>query len=288
MDSLVLLRNMGKGAINECYRTLYQQLTLAHESLGMAIIPRYAGAKGEGSLFFDGITFKRPKKPPLNVDPVSSVRGIEITGSGYYMALVKDALEEINFTPSGRRLLQSLLQKKVIIQPPSMADVVRIAEGKFLASNKAGGNVVTFDPENHLLGADETLAYAHPWLRRDAIIGLYHELLHCYFHFHPQTIYDETRSVKLSITGAGTIEDEARITGTRLLKDGVMFDFHDPHYLARIYRDSELFTENHFRAEFADLRGQGGYYIRPHYGDGRNQLTIEKSYIKLAQVVIAH
>ncbi|CAJ0994784.1 hypothetical protein SODG_001825 [Sodalis praecaptivus] len=163
MDNLVLLRNMVNGASNERSKSLYQQLSLAHNSLGTTIIHRYANALEEGSCFFDGMSFKKcGDRQRCAAGSGLDARGIEIIGNECYTAQVKDALEDITFTPSGRRLLQLLLQKKVVIQPPSMADIVRIEQGKFLASNKVGGNVITFDPENHLLGADKTLISACP------------------------------------------------------------------------------------------------------------------------------
>lgn len=126
---------------------------------------------------------------------VQSVAGevlgnINIFGSSESIELTKMALDEINSTFSGKRLLEDLGTNNIQIQLPPMSEVVRVDEnGQIFAKNSSDGKMkVSFDPENRISGSSVEDLINAPYKERDPSVALFHELLHIYNSKYPLII----------------------------------------------------------------------------------------------------
>ncbi|WP_413724221.1 hypothetical protein [Sodalis sp. RH16] len=188
---------------------------------------------------------------------------IAISGNEFFISLVTNVLNGIKQTPLGQKILLALREKAFTIHPPTMSAIERVKDGIFYAKNSAGG-AIAFDPGNFIIG-DGTTLKAEPWRNRDPAIALYHELLHIYYDNYPakfKPVADET--VKIIRGGPKELE-EAMITGVSFndAKTNKLYNFIDDNYIKE--NGQELISENQFRKEFARMKGQDLYFIRPYY-----------------------
>ena len=188
---------------------------------------------------------------------------IAISGNEFFISLVTNVLNGIKQTPLGQKILLALREKAFTIHPPTMSAIERVKDGIFYAKNSAGG-AIAFDPGNFIIG-DGTTLKAEPWRNRDPAIALYHELLHIYYDNYPakfKPVGDET--VKI-IRGVPKELEEAMITGVSFndAKTNKLYNFIDDNYIKE--NGQELISENQFRKEFARMKVQDLYFIRPYY-----------------------
>jgi len=152
--------------------------------------------------------------------------------------------------------------KKVVaqVEPPSLANVnYRDATtGEYTYANSAGGQSATVDAFNDIIGADPAQANVEKFRLRDAVIGLFHELVHVYLSkVSEQFVSLEDPSETMS---PGQMH-EPGVAGIKIVEDRngqkVTFPFDDEKYA--------YVTENTFRRENARLKGESDYYVRPYY-----------------------
>jgi len=214
--------------------------------------------------------------------------GIQIRGNELFQKKVSDALVEISNTESGRVLIKALDEIGVTIQPPTMSAIIRTDEMHVLyAQNSAGGKIISFDPQNTIMGPDIARVKEMPWLERDPAIGLFHEMLHIYYNrFRSKFISTDSKITK-TIAGGSSLEEESRIIGGKYLAGNgkSLFDFSNFEYIKNyLPADAKPLTENQFRRELASWRGEEVYYIRPYYGDGKSQKHLPQSTMKTSEL----
>ncbi|TCL03030.1 hypothetical protein EZJ58_1071 [Sodalis ligni] len=203
---------------------------------------------------------------------------IAISGNEFFISLVTNVLNGIKQTPLGQKILLALREKAFTIHPPTMSAIERVKDGIFYAKNSAGG-AIAFDPGNFIIG-DGTTLKAEPWRNRDPAIALYHELLHIYYNTHPAkfrpvgeataikgTSITKTadKTAEITIAGGESELEEALITGISF-RDPItkeLYDFKKNEYI--IGNGQDPISENHFRKEYAIMRGSDHYFIRPYY-----------------------
>lgn len=200
-------------------------------------------------------------------------KSIEILGHSEYYTDVTKSLDKMSLVPSGKMLLDEIGEQRVRIQAPTMTAVNRIDEnGLFYASNSAGGDVISFDPKNKIVGGDVSAVKTKPWLDRDPSIGLYHELLHAYFTRRPSKFKPLGGGGAIKVGGDMQLIDEFRIVGadyTRV-EDNAIFAFGSEAYLKENLREYDHIlplSENRYRAELAKINNEEPQ-LRPYYGTG--------------------
>ncbi|WP_308825043.1 M91 family zinc metallopeptidase [Sodalis praecaptivus] len=156
---------------------------------------RYANGPNSRAKVYDLSASVNPIHTPTAGEEASSAtHGIIIHGNQRFQTEVIKHLDTINTLPSGKRLIEKLEHKKVDIIPPSYNNVRRVEskEGEkiFLSDNSCSGKSIIFDPENDISGANVKDVANEPWRERNPAIALYHEMLHTYFHYHQQNIFD--------------------------------------------------------------------------------------------------
>lgn len=274
------LANSEVFAAEQNIRKRYKSLHSAITSLSTTPVTRYANGQNIRAKVYDPSASANPFHVATAGKDASSVtHGIIIHGNQRFQREVIKHLDTINTPPSGKRLIERLEHKKVDIIPPSYGDVRRVqsreGEKVFLSDNSCNGKTIIFDPENEIMGTNIENLVNEPWRKRNPDIALYHEMLHSYFHYHHQNIYDPTGKRVFRVNGGSAFLDEARITGTVYKHNGQEFNFYDSGYLATIDDETKYFTENNFRKEMAQAYRQDYYYIRPVYGSGSHQIRIK-------------
>ena len=220
------------------------------------------------------------------VDGWDAGNTITVKGGDDYRAKVIGLVDVIAQTPVGVALLKGIGGKSgaqgqastavhpankasvAVIKPPSVANVnyKDATTGEYMYANSAGGSSATVDAFNDVIGADPGKTQAEPFRLRDAVVGLFHELVHVYV----QKV-DEPEFVSLEDPNetmrAGQMY-EPRVAGIRIkeVRNGkeVTFPFEKPDY--------NYVSENTFRKEYAELQGEADYYVRPYYLGGTDEV----------------
>jgi len=212
--------------------------------------------------------------------PVTTITGeplgtIKLVGPLEAIRETHRALEDIYSTSSGKTLLQDLAKDNIRIQLPTMAEVNRVDEnGRLYAKNSAAGRVVSFDPENRILGSNIEEVRDFPFKERSPSVALFHELLHIYNAKYPLIIPKfDGRHTKVS--GGGSLYEESRIIGGKYMEGSEIYDFSSEAYVDRYRQNGGVYlTENIYRKELAQNKGEAPIY-RPYYGDGLSQIPVE-------------
>jgi hypothetical protein len=173
------------------------------------------------------------------------------------------------------------VKKKVgSIKPPSLGKARRVDKsGEVMYSNAAGPEMASVDMSNTLIGSEED-AQVDPWRNRDAIVGLFHELLHIYLTKNqefwtadgllPQDATPEEKKKAQSVSSISN-QGEMRITGVAaevtIGGQKVRMPWDDPK--------KNPLTENQFRIEYAKYLGKKEAWLRPNYFGGKD--TSEQS-----------
>jgi hypothetical protein len=251
-----------------------------HPSESKSIFRKFASALDELSTTPMPLYGENPKTLHYNLvlQGTRTATKIAISGNEFFISLVTNVLNGIKQTPLGQKILLALREKAFTIHPPTMSAIERVKDGIFYAKNSAGG-AIAFDPGNFIIG-DGTTLKAEPWRNRDPAIALYHELLHIYYNTHPAkfrpvgeataikgTSITKTadKTAEITIAGGGSELEEALITGISF-RDPItkeLYDFKKNEYI--IGNGQDLISENHFRKEYAIMRGSDHYFIRPYY-----------------------
>jgi hypothetical protein len=193
---------------------------------------------------------------------VQKMTSITIYGNKVFFQAVRRALNTLNKTKLGRRLINALEDKKFTIQPPAMSAIVREENVQFYATNSAGG-AISFDPVDTFIG-EATQVKKELWRQRNPTVGLYHELLHIYYKFNPLTVTSISGKVHTKIVGSGHVIDESLITGIDCYDDNNnRYNFSGKEFIQA--NGGLMISENAFRRDYAPMRGHKNYYIRPYY-----------------------
>ncbi len=244
------------------------------------ILEKFALALNELSTTPMALYSVNPKTGQYNLvlDKTRIATKIVILGNDLFIASVTRVLNDIKQVPMGQKILLALHEKAFTIQPPTMSAIDRYADGRFYAKNSAGG-AIAFDPGNFIVGDGSTIKM-ELWRHRDPAIALYHELLHIYYNSNPvkfkpvdkKSAAKEIKKTKetqetegTTIAGGWSELEEAMITGVSF-KDPItneLYDFIEDNYIKE--NGQELISENHFRKEYARMRGSDHYYRRPYY-----------------------
>lgn len=252
-----MTEKMIKSAPDASLSSLVKSLNEAVDSLPTTQLNRYRHSNSKHEYLIPG-----------------SGKSIEILGHSEYYTDVTKSLDKMSLVPSGKMLLDGISEQHIRIQAPTMTAVNRIDEnGLFYASNSAGGDVISFDPKNKIVGGDVSAVKTKPWLERDPSIGLYHELLHAYFTRRPskfKPLGGEGKTIKVG--GDMQLVDEFRIVGadyTRV-EDNAIFAFGSEAYLKENLRGYDHIlplSENRYRTELARISNEEPQ-LRPYYGTG--------------------
>ncbi|MUK69389.1 hypothetical protein [Aliivibrio fischeri] len=200
---------------------------------------------------------------------------INIFGSSESIELTKMALDEINSTFSGKRLLEDLGTNNIQIQLPPMSEVVRVDEnGQIFAKNSSDGKMkVSFDPENRISGSSVEDLINAPYKERDPSVALFHELLHIYNSKYP-LIIPKVGGGRLKVSGGSSLYEESRIVGGQYAATNEVYDFSSKEYVDQYRQNGGLYlTENMYRREHAINKGEEPIY-RPYYGTGESQIPV--------------
>lgn len=211
---------------------------------------------------------------------------ITIKGGDTYRAKVIGLVDVIAGTAVGKALLSGIGGKSgaqgqastavhsankasvAVIKPPSVANVnyKDATTGEYMYANSAGGSSATVDAFNDVIGADPSKVQDEPFRLRDAVVGLFHELVHVYVQKvdEPEFVSLEDPNEKMR---AGQMY-EPRVAGIRIeeVRNGkkVTFPFDKPDY--------NYVSENTFRKEYAAMQGESDYYVRPYYLGGSDEV----------------
>ena len=207
-----------------------------------------------------------------------NANAMSIKGGDSYRAKVIGLIDEIAQTSVGVALLKGIggtsgaasatsgavhsANKKVVaeVKPPSLANVnyQDASSGQFMYANSAGGQTSTIDAFNDVIGSDPAQANVEKFRLRDAVIGLFHELVHVYMSKVNEEFVSLEDSTETMSPGQMY---EPRVAGIKIVevRNGkkVTFPFDDEKYA--------YVTENTFRREYARLKGLSDYYVRPYH-----------------------
>lgn len=208
----------------------------------------------------------------------SASNAMTIKGGDTYRAKVIGLIDEIAQTSVGVELLKGIggastatsatsgvvhsVNKTVVaeVKPPSLANVnyQDTTTGQYMYANSAGGQTATVDAFNDIIGSDPAQAKVEAFRLRDAVIGLFHELVHVYMSKVSEKFVSLEDPNETMSPGQMY---EPRVAGIKIVEDRggkkVTFPFDDAKYA--------YVTENTFRREYARLKGQSDYYVRPYY-----------------------
>lgn len=212
------------------------------------------------------------------VEGWSASNAMTIKGNDTYRARVIALIDEIAQTKVGVALLAGIggastatsaaskavhsVNKTVVaeVKPPGLANVnyQDSTTGQYMYANSAGGQTATVDAFNDIIGSDPAQAKVEAFRLRDAVIGLFHELVHVYMSKVSETFVSLEDPNETMSPGQMY---EPRVAGIKVVADSggkkVTFPFDDATYA--------YVTENTFRREYARLKGQSDYYVRPYY-----------------------
>jgi hypothetical protein len=211
---------------------------------------------------------------------------IKIDGNKDFRGKVAALLDVIADTKVGAALLAELgappekaaegevhgTVKKTVLEivPPAVSSAQRMTDdGTVMYSNSAAGTKIALDPDNHFVGENVGQGAQEPWRVRDAAVGLFHEMVHIYIKKKGGEVFTQEGET-LQISDQGDMA-EIRIVGIpyeKPKKGGgkVTFPFHD--------RTFNPFTENEFRKQFAALKGETEFYLRPTYAKVVGQVPL--------------
>lgn len=223
--------------------------------------------------------YSRSRFYRITSEGVTTVTDITIFGNEVFFKAVRKALNSLRKTKIGRQLIDTLKDKKFIIQPPSMSAIEREENGWFYAKNSAG-SAIAFDPANKVIG-DVSELQKEPWRQRSPVIGLYHELLHIYYKFNSLKIKSVSGKIEKKIVGGHTAIEESFIVGIDFFdkESQEYFNFSD---IDLMKNKAAMLSENSFRREYAKLKGCEYYFVRPYYDKPDTKVTSKHFKFKVA------
>lgn len=206
-------------------------------------------------------------------------KSLAIKGGDDYRAKVKAMVAEIALTPVGAQLLRGIggvsraegeseqnvhpetKTQIAKINPPTLANVnfKDSRTGQYMYANSAGKGAATVDAFNDVIGADPGKVKDEPFRKRDAVVGLFHELVHVYLgevNEEPfKSSEDPSETMKCGLMY------EPRVAGIRIqeTRNGKTLTFPFDQ------EDFNPVSENTFRRQYAELKGEDEYYVRPYY-----------------------
>jgi NleD-like pathogen effector protein (putative zinc metallopeptidase) len=218
---------------------------------------------------------------------------IAVTGNDDYRDKIKKMIPVIAGTAVGKRLLEGIggepeldaaahaknKQAVVEIKLPKVTHLQYQTPGGDVRYGNAGGaKAITFDPESDILGKPDQVG-AEPWRQRDAVVGLFHELIHVYiakiggeeWTEHGLVTDKAAQGEKLRISHDDE-KAEVRIVGidykvAKADKTGdVTYPFSNPAL--------NPITENEFRKQLAQSQGQGTFLPRSTYATVAGQVPL--------------
>lgn len=203
---------------------------------------------------------------------------ISLKGGDTFKAKIKGLVNIIYQTNVGKRLMSGLggpsgaegksdanvhsenKKKLVTLKPPSLVNIERqdSGTGENMYKNSAQAGIVSIDPSNNILGSEKQ-GQDEPWRRRDAVIALFHELVHVYAENVPDKPWESLEDPEQTYNTNS--QDETRVTGIKVQEERngrtYTWPLQDPSY--------NYVSENTFRKEYAALKDEEEYYVRPYY-----------------------